>query len=95
MPVYVDSLKTYPTSAIQPSARRVSRRWCHMWADAGEEEALHAMAQRIGLKRAWFQQHERLPHYDLTPSRRAEAIEAGAVEMDVRIWFRQQKGVMQ
>ena len=55
---------------------------CHMYADDVDE--LHAMAARIGMKRAWFQEHDRLPHYDLTPSRRALAVANGAVEQTGR-----------
>jgi hypothetical protein len=41
-------------------------------------DALHTLAERIGLKRSWFQEHPLLPHYDLTPGKRKEAIAAGA-----------------
>jgi len=34
---------------------------------------LHSFAQRIGLKREWFQDHPRHPHYDLTSKRMTEA----------------------
>ena len=54
--------------------------WCHMWADDLEE--LHAMAEAIGMQRAWFQDRKELPHYDLVPSRRAAAVARGAVEVD-------------
>ncbi len=40
---------------------------------------LHAMADRIGLKRAWFQGDKTFAHYDLTASKRALALDAGAV----------------
>lgn len=43
-------------------------------------DELHAMARRIGLKRSWFQD-KRFPHYDLTASKRALAVAAGAVEI--------------
>jgi hypothetical protein len=48
---------------------------------ADTEEELHEMAARLGLKRAWFQEPPKasVPHYDLTPSRRALAIRYGAV----------------
>lgn len=36
------------------------------------------MAARLGLKREWFQQNSRLPHYDLVPSKRALALKYGA-----------------
>lgn len=54
----------------------------HMFADSLEE--LHAMADRIGMKRSWFQNESKLPHYDVTPSRRAAAVAAGAKEVTRR-----------
>lgn len=55
---------------------------CHMFTDSIELEDLHALAERIGLRRQWFQEHRLAPHYDLTPSRRSLAIKAGAIEVD-------------
>lgn len=55
---------------------------CHMYADTLDE--LHAMAARIGMRRAWFQDHRMLKHYDLVPSKRALAIQYGAMEQDRR-----------
>lgn len=52
----------------------------HMQADSVDE--LHAFAARIGLKREWFQSRPGRPdrdHYDLTRSRRDEAILLGAI----------------
>jgi hypothetical protein len=54
---------------------------CHLFADTIEE--LHEMASAIGLRRSWFQ-GERLPHYDLTASRRARAVVRGAIELSRR-----------
>lgn len=73
MAVYVDPLRNYGGSA--------EFRWpisCHMYADTLDE--LHAMAARIGMRRSWFQDDRRLPHYDLVPRRRAAAVRLGAVE---------------
>lgn len=80
MTVYVDQLRSYDN--VQGEAARYGRRWCHLTADSLEE--LHAMADRIGLKRAWFQPAHRLHqcHYDLVPAKRAAAVRAGAVEVD-------------
>jgi hypothetical protein len=62
---------------------------CHLFTD-GPIEELHAIAATIGMKREWFQGKASTPHYDLTPVRRAAAIEAGAVPVDrrqaVAIW---------
>ena len=81
MPVYVDEPMTVVAKGAQ--AQRVGakhgHRWCHLFADTVQE--LHAMAGRIGMERAWFQDG-RLPHYDLVPPRRAAAVAAGAIELD-------------
>ena len=73
MSVYVDPLMEHGGSR--------TFRWkvsCHMYADTLAE--LHAMAEEIGMRRSWFQQHARLPHYDLVESRRKDAVRLGAVE---------------
>jgi hypothetical protein len=57
-----------------------------MWCDVGDEAELHRIAKVVGMKRGWFQDKVRFPHYDLVPSRRVKAIKAGAVEMDYRTW---------
>ena len=75
MSVYVDPIGEWGTSAAW--------RWnksCHMFADT--EDELHVIAQRIGLKRAWFQNSPSMPHYDLTESKRRQAIKAGAQEVE-------------
>jgi len=74
-PVYVDQL----TRCIK------TRRWhhdasCHLFVFPGNEEALHALASAIGLKREWFQSGSTMPHYDLTENKRRAALDAGAVE---------------
>ena len=55
---------------------------CHMIADTPEE--LHAMADRIGVARKWFQAPPKASfwHYDIAKSKRALAVEAGAIECD-------------
>lgn len=53
---------------------------CHMVADSNEE--LHAMAQRLGLRRQWFQRGSVLEHYDVSLTKRRQAIELGAVPVD-------------
>ena len=54
---------------------------CHMIADTVAE--LHVMAEKIRMKREWFQPFSS-PHYDLSLSRRALAVKHGAVEVDRR-----------
>ena len=49
-----------------------------MIADSFTE--LHAMADLLGLRRAWFQGD----HYDLTPIKREVAIRLGALPVDMR-----------
>lgn len=71
MAVYVD--ETYDWGHIKG-------KWCHMAVGVNDDiEELHKMAERIGLKRAWFQNHPVHPHYDLRPSKRMMAIRAGAI----------------
>lgn len=52
---------------------------CHMLADTPEE--LHAMADKIGIQRRWFQ-NESTPHYDICRSKRVLALLHGAIEID-------------
>jgi hypothetical protein len=64
---------------------------CHMWADTLDE--LLDMARRIGVDAKWIQGHPSLStskkareaswvHFDICKSRRANAIELGAVQTD-------------
>jgi Protein of unknown function (DUF4031) len=57
----------------------------HMQADKLGE--LHAMADRLGLKRSWFQCKPGKPwhdHYDLTRDKRDQAIQLGTVSLTWR-----------
>jgi uncharacterized protein DUF4031 len=89
MTVYVDNAR------IPANVGGFNSRWSHLTAD--DEEELHLFAESIGLKRAWFQtckaNRRRCPpetcphwHYDVTESKRTQAVRAGAVEMDIRKW---------
>lgn len=74
MTVYVDSM----------NALYGRLKLSHMIADSDDE--LHAMADRIGLNRRW---HQAPPiasssHYDISMSKRALAVAAGAVEITWR-----------
>ena len=73
MAVYVDDWRQ--RAELGP----VTSRWSHLIAD-GEEE-LHRFAERLGLRRAWFQSDHRHPHrghYDVPEHVRRRAIELGA-----------------
>lgn len=74
MTVYVDDM----------SAPYGRMKMCHMLADTDEE--LHAMADRIGVARKWWQSPEKTSgsHYDIALSKKALAIAAGAVEITWR-----------
>jgi len=74
MSVYVDTLMDHGWVL---RGRRVKS--CHMIADTSEE--LHALAERIGMRRSWFQAKSSVPHYDLTASRRRAAVSLGAIEV--------------
>jgi hypothetical protein len=69
VPVYIDN------------ARHVYGRMQmgHMIADTPEE--LHLMADKIGLRREWFQPRS-FPHYDVSISRRNLAVKEGAIQCD-------------
>lgn len=67
MPVYVDN-------AVIPWRGRL---WAHLLGSDLDE--LHELASTIGLRRAWFQDARRFPHYDVTEAGREAALAAGAV----------------
>lgn len=68
MAVYVDDMRAKFGRMIM----------CHMFADTDEE--LHVMAEKIGMRRAWFQGD----HYDVSLTRRASAVENGAQQVPMR-----------
>jgi len=56
----------------------------HLISDSSLQE-LHLFANKIGLKKSWFQDKPGQPHYDLTtPRARTRAEDAGAVRVDPR-----------
>lgn len=71
--IYVDEI-----SPCLPNARWHYNYSCHLFSD--NEQELHLFASQIGLKREWFQNHNKLPHYDLTTGKRKLAIRFGAIE---------------
>lgn len=56
--------------------------WAHLFDDERDVDALHAFAVRIGLRREWFQDDVRLPHYDVRASKLQMALAAGARQVD-------------
>lgn len=72
MSVYVDA-----------AAHRFGRMlMCHMIADTTDE--LRMMAFKIGVALRWFQRTASAPHFDICKSKRALAVQHGAVEADRR-----------
>ena len=66
----------------------------HLQADSAEE--LHAFAQRLGLRREWFQSKPQRPendHYDLTEAGRMAALELGAIAEDRRAGTRRRQAI--
>jgi hypothetical protein len=72
MSVYVDRAKNRYGRMIMS----------HMLADSLAE--LHAMADRIGIKRKWFQPTS-TPHYDICQDKRRMALAYGALDADRRM----------
>ena len=68
MTIYVDDMRA-------PYGRLIM---CHMVADT--EQELHTMADKIGVARKWYQGD----HYDIALSKRALAVQYGAVEITQR-----------
>ena len=66
----------------------------HLQADTPEE--LHAFAQRLGMRREWFQSKPSRPendHYDLTQTLRERALELGAIAEDRRAGTRRRQAL--
>lgn len=77
MSVYVDNMHEVPLG--QFGRMKMS----HMIADTTEE--LLAMADKIGVARRWLQKPgEPGEHFDIAKSKRALAIEHGAIEITMR-----------
>lgn len=57
---------------------------CHLFTD-GPVMKLHKFADRLYLKADWFQDDPRLPHYDLSASKRRKAIRLGAKPVGIGI----------
>jgi Protein of unknown function (DUF4031) len=74
MTVYVDDMRAKYRGMVM----------CHMLADTPEE--LHGMAEKLRVRR-WFQSTGSSPHYDISLSKRAEAVREGAQEVKGREMF--------
>lgn len=74
MPVYVDDMRANYGRLVL----------CHMLADSDQE--LHEMADKIGVNRKWWQSPEKTSgsHYDIALSKKALAIQYGAIEITWR-----------
>jgi hypothetical protein len=78
MTVYVDDLR------MPATVGRLRARWSHLFTDQPDQAELHELASRIGLRRTWFQATASYPHYDVTDTKRRQAITAGAVPITWR-----------
>lgn len=80
MTVYVDDYR------VPARVGRLSARWSHLTVGPDDNIAeLHEFAARIGLRKSWFQAKGwPWDHYDVTDSKRQEAIRAGAVPITWR-----------
>ncbi len=76
MGVYVDDLRLVVRNRNWPYDKA-----CHLVADTIKE--LHIFARKLSLRQGWFQLNS-LPHYDLTPSKRAQALRFGALAITDR-----------
>lgn len=74
MAVYVDDMRAKYGQLIM----------CHMLSDTDDE--LHAMADLIGVDRKWWQSPVKTStsHYDICLSKRAIAVQYGAIEVTQR-----------
>lgn len=74
MAVYVDNMRAKLGNMVM----------CHMVADTDDE--LHAMADRIGVRRRWHQAPPRHDsHYDIALTKRRAAVGAGAIEVTWKV----------
>jgi hypothetical protein len=80
--IYVDELKK-----CRPVDEGGGRwRWnnsCHLFTDNIADD-LHGFAQKIGLKREYFQAVPGFPHFDLTKTMRSRAVREGATQVTSR-----------
>lgn len=81
MSVYVD--------ALVPCLRNASWKYdnsCHLFGDTDEE--VIEFGKKIGLKEHWYQRKRHgLSHFDLNDSKRAMAVNAGAIQVSREFVF--------
>ena len=83
--IFVDKLRSCLRNKNWPYDKS-----CHLFADSIEELKIFAVV--IGLKKSWFQDNKRLPHFDLTEGMRVRAVNGGAIEMPNKEFFNRLKG---
>ena len=76
MAVYVDDMHRLRIGELRVG--KYTMKMSHMIADT--EDELHLMAAKIGVARRWYQGD----HYDISLSKRALAVQAGAIEITYR-----------
>jgi hypothetical protein len=97
MTIYVDNLGLKATVFNKVTGKNVTGIWYHMFSDQIDPEELHLFAQRLGLRRSYFQRgtegSRRAPwkdHYDIVASKKHLAFQKGATIVDneraVEIW---------
>jgi len=86
MSVYVDNAQILAVLRNGPTVH--SSAWSHLMGDTLEE--LLAFGARIGLRSAWLQVKPSGVHFDLTDGKRAQALRAGALELETHspTWVR-------
>ena len=80
--ICVDEIQHWPSG---PTCFKYG--FCHLTClpvNADELDSLHDFANRLGIKRSWFQDHSTHPHYDITARKRIQAIDQGAVFLTAR-----------
>jgi hypothetical protein len=66
--------------------------WAHLWCQ--DLDVLHDFAARLGLRRAWFQDRPRFPHYDVNKTMHARAVGYGAKVKSVSAWMNDERALM-
>lgn len=80
--IYVDDF--FIRASAPYRGTHITDDWCHMQADTREE--VDALARTRGRSLSWIQRPDSPAHrhYDVTRSRRAAAIQAGAIPVTMR-----------